>query len=414
MPARYDAARVRGLYTGLSDGWTYLNAHDTPQLAERVAAGVARSFRMSTAVASFDVPTGTHSARPEAGRLEGHNLVDSARIAVADLVGASADRVVLGPSLPALYQALAQVISPLLRSNSSVVLSRLDPPVLARAFRGIDAEVRWAEPDLGTGELPAYQFAELVDGSTRLVSLSATHELLGTVAPVEEIFDIVHEKSRAWTLLDVSSLAPYRPIDADELDADILGIDLAELGGPQVAALIFRDTKMFRRIDALSPERENSGAGQLETPVSAGLAGGVGPLADHLADLVAGQKGSRRRRIVSSMTSLQGYLDGLGHDLYTFLGTLPAVHILGVTGEAAADATDNRLPRISFAVRGVPAETVHQRLFDNGLVTTLSPRTPLLTNMGVDEIGGAVTVALGPFNTSADVEHLTRVLASLA
>ena len=136
MPARYDAARVRGLYTGLSDGWTYLNAHDTPQLAERVAAGVARSFRMSTAVASFDVPTGTHSARPEAGRLEGHNLVDSARIAVADLVGASADRVVLGPSLPALYQALAQVISPLLRSNSSVVLSRLDPPVLARAFRG--------------------------------------------------------------------------------------------------------------------------------------------------------------------------------------------------------------------------------------------------------------------------------------
>ena len=85
-----------------------------------------------------------------------------------------------------------------------------------------------------------------------------------------------------------------------------------------------------------------------------------------------------------------------------------------MTGEAAADATDNRLPRISFAVRGVPAETVHQRLFDNGLVTTLSPRTPLLTNMGVDEIGGAVTVALGPFNTSADVEHLTRVLASLA
>ena len=57
---------------------------------------------------------------------------------------------------------------------------------------------------------------------------------------------------------------------------------------------------------------------------------------------------------------------------------------------------------------------MHQRLFDNGLVTTLSPRTPLLTNMGVDEIGGAVTVALGPFNTSADVEHLTRVLASLA
>lgn len=414
MSGRYDAARVRGLYTGLSDGWTYLNAHDTPQLAERVAAGVARSFRISTAVASFDVPTGSHSARPEPGRLEADNLLASARTAVADLVGATADRVVLGPNLPVLYQSLAQVISPLLRSNSSVVLSKQDPPVLARAFRSVDAEVRWAQPDLGTGELPTYQYAKLVDGSTRLVSLSAAHGLLGTITPVMEIFDLVHERSRAWTLLDVSSLAPYRPIDVDEIDADIVGIDLAEMGGPQVAALVFRDTKMFRRIDALSPERANSGAGQLETPVSAGLAGGVGPLADHLADLVADQKGSRRRRIAGSMQALEGYLDGLGHDLYTFLGTLPAIHILGVTGEAAAGATDDRLPRISFAVRGVPAETVHQRLFDNGLVTTLSPQTPLLTNMGVDEIGGAVTAALGPFNTSADIEHLTRVLASLA
>ena len=65
-------------------------------------------------------------------------------------------------------------------------------------------------------------------------------------------------------------------------------------------------------------------------------------------------------------------------------------------------------------MRGVPAETVYKRLFDNGLVTTLAPQTPLLTEMGVEEIGGAVTVALGPFNTYHDVEHLTRVVASLA
>lgn len=90
------------------------------------------------------------------------------------------------------------------------------------------------------------------------------------------------------------------------------------------------------------------------------------------------------------------------------------MHILGVTGEAAAGASDDRLPRLTFAVQGVPAETVHRRLIDNGLVTTLASRTPLLTEMGADEIGGAVTVALGPFNTHHDVEQLTRVVASLA
>lgn len=411
MVAGYDVASVRGLYTGLSDGWTYLNAHQAPQVAERVASGVARAFRTSSAVAAQDGPSGTHSAKLPAGRLEGAAHIDAARLAIADLVGASADRVVLGPSLPALYQSLAGAIAPLLRSNSSVVLSRLDSPALSTAFSTIDAEVRWAMPDLGTGELPAFQFAELVDGSTRLVVFSAAHDLLGTVAPVAGIIDAVRSRSRAWTLLDVTSLAAYHPVDFDEIGAHVLGIDLAQLGGPQVAALVVRDTAMFKRMSALCPGHTTP---QLETPVSAGLAGGVGPLVDHLALLGGHLAGSRRTRLHTSMGLLETYLDGLRDDLYTFLSTLPAVHILGVTGEAAAHARADRLPRLSFAVRGVPAETVHQRLFDNGLVTTLTPRTPLLEDMGIDELGGAVTVALGPFNTRYDVEHLIRTVASLA
>ena len=34
----FDVASVRGLYTSLGDGWTYLNAHDAPQIPERVSA----------------------------------------------------------------------------------------------------------------------------------------------------------------------------------------------------------------------------------------------------------------------------------------------------------------------------------------------------------------------------------------
>ena len=224
----------------------------------------------------------------------------------------------------------------------------------------------------------------------------------------------VRSRSRAWTLLDVTALAPYRPIDMDDLGADILAIDLAQLGGPQIAALVFRDTAMFRRLDALSPGQTAHTAAKLETPVSAGLAGGVGPLVDHMATLAGSDRGSRRVRLRRSMESLEAYLDDLRADLYIYLGTLSQVHILGATGEAAAEASDDRLPRLSFAVRGVPAETVHRRLFDNRLVTTLAPATPLLRDMGIDELGGAVTVALGPFNTHNDIEQLTRVVASLA
>ncbi|MHB2252772.1 aminotransferase class V-fold PLP-dependent enzyme [Corynebacterium aurimucosum] len=403
MTEQYDVASVRGLYTGLSDGWTYLNAHAASQIAERVASGVARSFRMSATVKPLEDAVGAHSAHNDPGELNAADMYASARRAVADLTGATAERVILGPSLPVLYQALGVALRPLLRRQSSVVLSRFDPPEFMGAFEHVRADIRWAQPDLGTGELPAFQYADLVDGSTRFVAFSAAHELLGTVTPAAEIIDSVHERSRAWALVDVSSIAPYRLLDFDAIGADILGVDVGALGGPQMAALVFRDTAMFRRLDEL-----------VVGPVSAGLAGGVGPLVDHLAELAGGERGSRRVRLTRSMQALSGYMEDLTGDLYSLLGTLPAVHILGVTGEAAADASDDRLPRLTFAVRDVPADVIHRRLFDNGLVTTIAPHTPLLTEMGVEEVGGAVTVSLSPFSTYHDVEHLTRVVASLA
>lgn len=403
MTEQYDVASVRGLYTGLSDGWTYLNAHAASQIAERVASGVARSFRMSATVKPLEDAVGAHSAHNDPGELNAADMYASARRAVADLTGATAERVILGPSLPVLYQALGVALRPLLRRQSSVVLSRFDSLEMTRAFEHVRADIRWAQPDLGTGELPAFQYADLVDGSTRFVAFSAAHELLGTVTPAAEIIDSVHERSRAWVLVDVSSIAPYRLLDFDAIGADILGVDVGALGGPQMAALVFRDTAMFRRLDEL-----------VVGPVSAGLAGGVGPLVDHLAELAGGERGSRRVRLTRSMQALSGYMEDLTGDLYSLLGTLPAVHILGVTGEAAADASDDRLPRLTFAVRDVPADVIHRRLFDNGLVTTIAPHTPLLTEMGVEEVGGAVTVSLSPFSTYHDVEHLTRVVASLA
>ena len=42
----FDVARVRGLYTSLGDGWTYLSAHAQPQIPERVSSAVARGFRL--------------------------------------------------------------------------------------------------------------------------------------------------------------------------------------------------------------------------------------------------------------------------------------------------------------------------------------------------------------------------------
>lgn len=413
----YDVARVRGLYGSLSEGWTYLNAHARPQLPETVSAAVARGVRLAATLSSPEplAPSGGghHSRSHNTGVPEAESLIDSARLGVADLVGATAQHVVLGPDLRTLYQHLVDAMRPLLKKNSSVVLSRLDDPRVISPLQRSAAQVRWAQPDLGTGELPAWQFSELVDGSTRLVAFSAAQETLGTILPMEAIVEQAHARSRAWVLADVSAYLAHRRVDIEESGCDILAIDLAALGGPDMAALVFRSPRMLRR---LAPVDEGS-TEIFDIPVSAGLAAGVGPLVDHYASLGGDElRGTRRTRLRTSQEQLAEYYEQLRQHLYNSLESLAAVHILGVTGEAAGGHSDDRLPRVTFIVRDVPAATVQQRLIDNQLVSTPAKVTPLLRDMGVEdeECGGATTISLSPFNTLADIDHLTRVLASLA
>lgn len=406
----YDVASVRGLYTSLSGGWTYLNAHDAPQVPERVASAVSRSFRTAATVAPPEPARGTHT-RHAPGAPEGGTLIADAKAAVADLVGATPERVVLGPNVSSLYMALANAMRPVLRHNSTIVLNNLDRPQLTSILQGTGAEARWAAADLATGELPAWQFTELVDGSTRLVSVPAAHAELGTVVAVAAVGERLRERSRAWLLVDATVYAPYRPLTFDEFGADIVALDVAELGGPQVAALVFRDEAMLRRLDC----------DMLDLPVAPGLAGGVSATVEHYASLAAPAAGgaasgkvSRRNRLVASMTEAAEYMEHLREDLYTFLGTLPGVHIVGVSGEAAEHARLDRIPRLTFGVNGVPSATVYQRLVANGLIASETPLTQLFTDMGVEDMGGAVTVSLSPFNTQADIVQLTRTVASLA
>ena len=72
-----------------------------------------------------------------------------------------------------------------------------------------------------------------------------------------------------------------------------------------------------------------------------------------------------------------------------------------------------QIPVVSFAVNGVPAERVVQRLADNGILAVVNADSRVLDLVGVNDIGGAVTVGLAHYSTMGEVDHLVRTLASL-
>ena len=120
-----------------------------------------------------------------------------------------------------LLDNLATALSRRLRLGEEVVLSRVDDPAnitpWKRAADLYGAKVRWAEADLGTGALPAWQYTELVGAQTSVVAVSAANRLVGTVTNVRAISETVRAKSNALLVVDVNSYAPYRPVVLDEL-----------------------------------------------------------------------------------------------------------------------------------------------------------------------------------------------------
>ena len=91
--------------------------------------------------------------------------------------------------------------------------------------------------------------------------------------------------------------------------------------------------------------------------------------------------------------------------LLTSLRSLSTVMVIG--------SPETRIPVLSFAVSDVPAERVVKRLADNGILAIANVSSRVLDVIGVNDIGGAVTVGLAHYTTMAEVDQLVRALASL-
>ncbi|MBV7294421.1 aminotransferase class V-fold PLP-dependent enzyme [Corynebacterium sp. TAE3-ERU12] len=434
----FDVPTTRGYYTSLSDGWTYLNGLENAQIPERVSAAVASSFRNAPKKLKAEASSGVHARSQEAGVSASGQMAMTARRAFADMVGARSENVVLGPSRHALVEQLMTGMSRRLTLGSEVVLSRTGRPAVRvpvqRAADMFGATERMAEADLSTGELPSWQYTELVNSRTRLVVVPAADPHVGTVAPVRDIATTVHRAAPdAWVLVDATDYAPYRLVDMAQWDADIVLIDAAVWGGPDVAALVFRDNRMLDRLMSLALSRGAKGAHRLEVAgVAPGLLGGVAASVQCLAELDPSSRGTRRRRLEVAMPQISDYLTSLTAHLMDSLEYLPRVHIVGggsedsgydsPLGPAIFSAVPralgvDRVPRVSFIVGegAIPAADVVRRLMNNGVVTSSVQHgdSALLEAMGVFEANGAVAVGLQPFNTSSDIDQLVRGVASL-
>lgn len=274
-----------------------------------------------------------------------------------------------------------------------------------RAANRYGAKVKWAEVDIETGELPSWQWEGLIDKPTRLVAIASASSTLGTVTDLREVTKLTHEVG-GLVVVDHSAAAPYRLIDVNEIEADVVALNAVGWGGPPIGALVFRDPALIDSFGSVSLNPYATGPARLELGVHQyGLLAGVVASIEYLSNLDEAASGTRRERLEISMQSAGVYLSRLFDYLQTSLRSLPLVMVIG--------SPETSIPVLSFAVRDVPAERVVQRLADNGVLAIANASSRVLDVIGVNDIGGAVTIGLSHYSTTAEVDQLVRALASL-
>jgi cysteine desulfurase family protein (TIGR01976 family) len=368
-------------------------------LPDTVSRAVSTAFR-----GSRPTPAGPHPAARRSAA-----VLTAARQAVADLLNADPAGVVLGADRAVLLTSLADAASGRVGLGYELVVTRLDDEAniapWLRAANRFGAKVKWAEVDIETGELPTWQWEALVTRPTRLVAIASASATLGTVTELREVTKLAHEVG-GMVVVDHSAAAPYRLIDINEIEADVVAVNALAWGGPPIGALVFRDPSAIDSFGSVSLNPYATGPARLELGShQLGLLAGVVASVEYLAGLEDSAQGSRRERLAVSMQSAGSYLNALFDYLLTSLRSLPTVMVIG--------SPDVRIPVLSFAINNVPAERVVQRLEDNGILAIPNMSSRVLDLIGVNDIGGAVTVGLAHYSTAAEVDQLVRALASL-
>ena len=395
----YDVARVRGLHPSLGDGWVHFDASYGMLLPDSVATTVSTAFR-----GSMTTDVGPHPAAQRSA-----NVLKAARQAVADLVGGHPRGVVLAADRAILLSALADAAPNRIGLGQEVVVTRLDDeanvaPWLRAASR-YGAKVKWAEIDIETADLPAWQWETLIDNPTRLVAITSASSSVGTVTDLGPVTKLAHENG-ALVIVDHSAAAPYRLIDINDSEVDVVALNAVAWGGPPLGALVFRDPAVIETFSSVSMNQYATGAARLEMGGHQfGMLAGLVASVEYLANLDEAASGPRRERLVHSMQSAGIYLDRLFDYLLMALRSLPLAMLIG--------QPEVRIPVVSLAVHGVPADRVVQRLADNGVLAVCNTSSRVLDAIGVNDIGGAVTISLAHYTTMAEIDQLVRALASL-
>jgi cysteine desulfurase len=347
---------------------------------------------------------GNPSSLHQEGR-EARQAVEQARQQVAELIGAEPNQIVFTSSGT---EADALAIRGLLTTgglkDAHVITSRIEHPAVLACCRRLEQEgiALTLLPVDGEGIIDPDSLRHAIRPNTRLVSIMAANNVIGTLQPIAELARIAKENGIPFHT-DAVQAAGKIPLDVRRHSIDLLSISAHKLHGPKGVGALYVRTGI-----KLSPILEGGGQeGGLRSSTE-NVAGIVG--LGHAAALARAGMSDEAARLVEIRD----------HIIDSVTGALPQAYLIG--------HRYRRLPgHICLGFSGLEGEAIRLllELDEQGIAVSSGSAcsahhagepSHVLEALGYDAIRarGSLRITLGRFNTMEEALQLLEVLPRAA
>jgi cysteine desulfurase family protein (TIGR01976 family) len=382
----FDVEAVRKRFSALTGEFVYLDAPGGTQTPDEVGEAVASCYR--DASGNIGVP---YASSERIGV-----IVDEARSATAAFLGCDTEEVIFGGSMTTLNFALSRTAGRTLRAGDEIVVTRLDhdsniAPWLELA-RDLDLRVKTADVHADT-TLDLADLERQLGPRTKVVAFSWASNAAGTIVDARAVCDLARQAG-ALSWIDAVQYAPHEPVDVRAIGADMLLCSAYKFCGPHLGIAFGRKELLESwrpykvRPSAMEPVGHRFETGTLPYELLAALTAALRYL-DDIGGLAATASWERQlgERLLAGLPA-QARLFGLpamAGRVPTFLVNFPGLD----SGELSRS-----LARRGFGVwsgDSYYAPGLHERI----------------------GWGSALRIGLAHYNTLAEIDRFTEVLAQL-
>ncbi len=353
------------------------------------------------------------------------------RQAVADFLNApSPETIISGESATSLVFNISYALGKEFTGRENVVATDYEhytnvSPWEELKNQGKIKEVRYARVNMEDGTIDLNHLEGLIDENTKVVTISAASNFLGTKSPLEKIGKMA-QKVGSYYFIDAVHQIVHGEIDVQKLDCDFLVFSAYKIFSSHGSFLYGKKEhlKTLKPFKVKTAPTTAPGKYEWGTRNQAFFAAfsavidhleWIGKEVQHLYDRKFSESKGRQRLLKIAMDAIQQNEMELseavlkGSEDVPGLLDMPRVTVYGLTD---IQRLKERVPTFSFDVEGISGEEVAKRLWDEGKVAARSGHFYSLAQ-DLHKKQTVVRISLVQYNTLEEVRGFLKSLKAI-